>query len=343
MALQTVHIGLGPIGQGIVRAAATTGVAQPVLLVDKSPKLAERFAGEFMQQIPVWLAEQPVMASIDEAWAWVEASSVASPTVAVLATGSHLPDVADQIFDLINRKLNVVSTCEELTYPWLRNPQLADEIDAAARDAGVTVLGTGVNPGFVMDLLPSLAARAAINIRGVHVERVVDARRRRRQLQQKVGAGMRPDDFEQLVREGRIGHVGLAESAALIAEALGLEWDGAVQEEIRPVVAETDVSSEEFAVQAGYVRGVEQTAQVSANGTSVVLRLRMALGEQDEYDRAVIDAEPPVDMTVRPGLHGDQATVACVVNCIEAVHFAQPGLLTVLDLPVARRWPTRRE
>ncbi len=313
-----------------------------MLLVDKSPKLVERFAGEFITGIPVSVAEQPVVESLDEAWEWVVASSTSAPTVAVLATGSHLPQVAGQIMELVERGLNVVSTCEELAYPWLRSPRIAEQIDAAARERGVTVLGTGVNPGFVMDLLPSLAARAAINVRAVRIERVVDARRRRRQLQAKVGAGMVPEQFRELAREGKIGHVGLAESAALVAEALGLDWDGRVDEDIQPVVAEQDVASEEFQVRAGQVRGVEQTASVEANGTTVTLRLRMALGEDDEYDRAVIDAEPPVDMTVRPCLHGDQATAACVVNCIEAVEAAEPGLLTVLDLPVAKRWRTRR-
>ncbi|MBC7287693.1 MAG: dihydrodipicolinate reductase [Armatimonadetes bacterium] len=338
MALETVHIGLGPIGQSVVRAAAATGAARPVLLVDSSPELVERFAGEFMSGIPVWVAEQPVVEDLASAWEWVVASSVVCPSVAVIATGSRLTQVADTILDAVRCGLNVVSTCEELAFPWLRHRDLADEIHAAALENGVTVLGVGVNPGFVADLLPALlASRAALNVRRVFVERVVDARRRRVPLQRKIGAGLSPKQFEDLAQEGKIGHVGLAESACLVAEALGVEWKGNVRETIVPVLAEQEVASDGLYVAPGSVRGIEQVASVEADGAAITLRLRMALGEPDEHDHIQVEGDPPIDLTLRPCIHGDQATVACVVNSLEAVVQAAPGLKTVLDLPVATR------
>lgn len=306
-----------------------------MLLLDSAEHLAGRFAGEFADGLPPSVAEQPVIASLDEAWDYV-AASACNPTVAVLATGSQTVAVAGQVKRLVERGLNVVSTCEELSFPWLRAPQVADELDELAKAHGVSVLGTGVNPGFVMDMLPVVASRAVVDIRSVFVERVVNASRRRGPLQRKIGCGMAVEAFNELAAKGQVGHVGLAESVCLIAEGLGLSWDaGGIREELRPVVADRPIETEHVRAGPGQVRGVQHHAFLAVDGVAIEMRLRMALEEDDEHDSLVMESLPPVRMTVSPGFHGDLATAAVVANTIPLVEKARPGLVTVLDLPAA--------
>lgn len=342
MKVQTIHVGLGEIGREVLRRGCAAGLLEPVLLVDSSPDIAERFAGEFMAQVPMEVAEQPVVSRLEEAWAYV-AASAARPAVAVVCTGSRVEEVAPVILEAVGCGLNVVSTCEELSFPWLKAAEIAEEIDRAAREAGVSVVGTGVNPGFVMDLLPALAARAVFDVTEVSAERVVDAGKRREGLRRKIGVGLSVEDFERLAAGGRLGHVGLGESACLVARALGVEWEGRVEERLVPVVADEAVESSLSAVRPGHVRGVQHEAVLAADGCVVRLRLRMAVGEREEYDRIEVRGEPPVSFTLKPGLHGDLVTAARVVNSVGAILSAPAGLLTVLDLAVVGRnegWPT---
>ncbi|HEV2064265.1 MAG TPA: dihydrodipicolinate reductase, partial [Thermoanaerobaculia bacterium] len=250
--------------------------------------------------------------------------------VAIICTGSRLPAVAGQIEEAIDAGFHIVSTCEELAYPELTQAALARQIDRRAKEKGVAVLGTGVNPGLVMDRLVLEVASACVSIDRVRVTRVVDAAKRRGPLRAKVGAGLTRKEFGAGVAAKQLGHVGLSESAAIIAHGLGLPIDE-ITETIEPVVAKEETDG----IEAGRVLGLHQVAIVQAGDEiRVTLDLTMAVGVENPADRIEIDGDPPINLVVSGGFHGDRATVGCVVNAIPFIVQAPPGLHKVVTLPL---------
>lgn len=320
--IPVVLLGLGEIGQLIARAAlARPGDFEVVGAVD--PEHAGRPLAELAPGAPPEL-----LVSDDPADAFARARG----GVALHATGSRLDAVLSEIEAAVRAGLHVVTTCEELAYPGLDHEEEAAALDRLCEERGVAVVGTGVNPGFVLDRLPALLAQTAGEVRHVRGTRVVDVARRRAGLRRKVGAGLALEEFEQAVERGDVGHVGLAQSAALVAEScLGLaEYE--VDEEIEPLVADEDGDR----VARGQVAGVHQVARVFAEAREVVrLELTLAVGAEDPRDELVLDADPPVRLLIPGGIDGDVATAQLVLNAVPAV-LERTGLLTVLDLPAGR-------
>src|ERR1700682_1407720 len=145
-----------------------------------------------------------------------------SADIVIHSTSSSLPKVMDQLLACLDAQACIVSTCEELSYPYRTYPDLAAKLDATARDLGVALVGTGVNPGFVMDKLVVTLAAVSQKIEHAKAVRIVDASKRRLPLQKKIGAGMSVDEFRTQVAAGVIKHVGLPESVAMVADSLNL-------------------------------------------------------------------------------------------------------------------------
>jgi 4-hydroxy-tetrahydrodipicolinate reductase len=247
-------------------------------------------------------------------------------------TGSHLEDVYGQLHEIIGAGMNIVSTCEELSFPRLRQPELAAEIDALARDNDVTVLGTGINPGFIMDMLPVALTAMCAEVRSVRVTRTVDVCTRRRQLQAKAGTGMTADEFNERAATGRMGHIGLRESLLCIAEALGWPAD-ALQHSLEPVIADAPVETEFFQVPAGRVAGLRERIWIERDGEEILtLELEMSVNAADPRDTVELHGTPHINARV-DGVHGDISTHAMVVNSARHVVEAPPGLVTMLDIP----------
>ncbi|MGH2404492.1 MAG: NAD(P)H-dependent amine dehydrogenase family protein [bacterium] len=310
------HYGLGPIGLAIAGLAADRG-HRIVAAVDIDPEKTGRDLGALLGR-----GALGVTVTND-----VSAALATRPRIVFHSTQSHLREVTPQLLTIIESGASVISTCEELAFPWYHHPHEARKIDEAAKARGISVVGLGVNPGFVMDLLPIVLSAPCREIRTVHVTRVVDAGRRRLPLQRKVGAGMTRAEFENGVASGRIGHVGLKESVAMIADALGWRLDS-IEERIEPVLEGTTV------------RGLHQVAagrrddrQGSADRPAITLDLTMAIDAPDPKDAVVLDGDPPISMTVAGGIHGDVATCALAVNAVPRVLAAPPGLTTVHRLP----------
>ena len=325
--IRVVQMGLGAVGCGIAQTALGRSQLQVVGAIDVDPAKVGRDLGEILGRddslgIPVTASLRDVLDS-------------QSVDVVLQATGSHIPDVADQLKDIAAAGCNVVSTCEELAYPWLRHPALAREIDAKARECGVTILGTGVNPGFIMDTLVLVATAVCSDVRRIASTRVVAARERRLALQQKIGSGMEEADFRQLAARGEIGHVGLRESFSLIAAGLGWEIRNP-QENIEPVCAEEKISTEHFNIAAGQVAGIHQTVQGLSEGRELVLDITMSMAAGESKDSITIEADPPMRLEVVGGTHGDQATWSIIANMAPRVAEAHAGLLTMLDFGLPR-------
>jgi hypothetical protein len=186
----------------------------------------------------------------------------------------------------------------------------------------VTVVGVGVNPGFVMDLVPAVVASASKNPTSIHVVRSVDVSKRRRQLQAKTGVGLTKAKFEKDLEAGILGHVGLVESAHLIANSLGRKLEN-LRHDVFPVLGSED-----------YVMGVRQFAEGSAGGCQIRLDLEMTITSAD-FDVVEVKGEPNLKLRFEKGVFGDSATVALAVHAVERVGRARPGLITVLDLPLS--------
>lgn len=260
------------------------------------------------------------------------AVKAARPDVAVLATQSSLAATLPVLEAILKLKIPIVSTTEELAYPVKAHAAAARRLDALARRARVAVLGTGVNPGFVMDALPIALSAACTDVSSIAVERVQDAAIRRVPFQQKIGAGLTPDEFAARVKAGSVRHVGLAESMAMIADAMGWKLDR-VTEDVRPRIAEAPVSSGAIAVERGAVAGLIQDGIGYRKGRALItLHLEAYLGAPQSYDTVRITGTPPITMTIAGGIHGDIATTAMVVNAIPKVLAAPPGLRTMRDM-----------
>lgn len=322
-----VVMGLGFIGQEIARAALQSEELELIGAVDKSPSLAGHKLSEVLGIPAGTFKISPTIG---------QAIGRRRGVVLLHATGSKLPQVTDQVLEALSHGMHVVSTCEELAFPWFNYPELAQKLDAAAQRASTTVIGTGINPGFVMDRLVATLGQVCGPVRHAKVSRVVDARTRRAALQRKVGAGLTEEEFFNLVDKDLVGHVGLVESAALCALGLGLDCDD-YEEELTPVFAEEEITGGAFPVKKGRVAGMHQVAVGLAEGQERVrLELTIAVGADEPGDVIEIDADPPVRVSIPGGLSGDRATANLIVNAAPRITAAQPGLLTVLELPAAR-------
>ncbi len=256
--------------------------------------------------------------------------------VVVHATGSFLRDIYQQIAPLAKYGTSVISTCEELAYPYLSEPALTRKLDALGIKHGSTFLGTGINPGFLMDTLVITLTALCQRIEKVKVERVINAATRRIPFQKKIGVGVSIDEFkEKMTRKEITGHVGLEQSIGMIAAALRWKLDKITVEPAQPIIAEEEVENQATEVKKGQVGGLRQTARgIMESGTVITLNFQAYIGAREEYDVIKIDGVPPIHQKISPCVHGDLATVAVVVNSIPKILRASPGLLTMKDLPI---------
>jgi len=253
--------------------------------------------------------------------------------IAIHAAGSSLVKIKDQVISLLKKGINVVSTCEELSYPWDKEPEISAELDAVAKENNVTVLATGVNPGFCMDTFPIVMTGVCESVEKVRVARIQDARPRRLPFQKKIGAGRTLEEFAELKAAGTLRHVGLEESCGMIAKAMGWKIDE-YSETIDPIIAKEEVSSQYMTVKVGQAAGVEQIAVAKMNGKEIIkMEFQAYLGAPESYDTVYITGVPNMEVTAKGGITGDIATASMTVNAIPRVISAPAGLLTMNDIP----------
>jgi hypothetical protein len=323
--MRVIQYGLGPIGSAVARHVVERPGLQLVGGVDIAPAKVGKDVGEVIDLgRPLGFAVAADLAQVLER---TEADAV------IHTTRSYFDLFKDQIVEILDAGLDVVSTAEELCFPWLAHPKDAAEIDAAAKRAGKTVLGTGVNPGFIMDSLPLFLTGICQRVDRIEVTRAMNASERRGPFQVKIGSGMTVADFKAKMAEGRMGHVGLPESVGMVFDTLGkklVRYESAVE----PVVAEKLVKSDFFEVQPGQVRGLKQVARgYTAEGEFMTLTFLAALGAEEDGDTIKITGKPNLEIKLK-GTNGDLATVAVAVNAVWRVREAAPGLVTMRDLPI---------
>ncbi len=325
--MKIAQFGLGPIGIETLKLAATKPWVEVIGGIDIDPAKIGKSLGE-LTGLPA-LAGVKVYRTLDELLA-----SAGKPDVIFHTSVSKIKAACDQIEPMARHGISVVSSCEELLYPSLRDPSAGAQLDATCKQHGARVLATGVNPGFAMDVLPVCLTGVCRSVKAVHVQRVVNAATRRGPLQKKIGSGLPPAEFEKLFSEGKAGHAGLKESASLIAHCMG--WKiSKLTETCKAMVADHDIVTPHVRVKTGQTCGLHQYGEATANGKIVItLDLKMYLDAPNPHDSCQIDGEPALNMTISTGVAGDSATVAAVVNAAPRILKAPPGLLLMTDIGV---------
>jgi 4-hydroxy-tetrahydrodipicolinate reductase len=322
--IRVLHVGLGPIGAAVARQIASRKGFRIVGAIDIDSKKMGQDVGTIIG-LPRKLR---VKVGVDIG----KTIKAAKPDVAVLCTSSSLKGVLPELLEVIKHRVPVVTTTEEAAYPQKANRDVARRIDDAAKKAKVAVLGTGVNPGFTMDALPIALTAVCERVDRIEVWRVQDARIRRLPFQQKIGAGLTPEEFEHKVDSRGVRHVGFTESIQMIGDAIGWKLDK-ITDDVSPRIADQPVSSEWLSVGAGQVCGIIQNGVGYVKGEpKVTLRLEAYLGATESYDSVLIEGSPRISSKIEGGVHGDIATASIAVNSIPAVLAALPGLRTMRDM-----------
>jgi hypothetical protein len=327
--IRVIQYGLGPIGSTIARHITQRSGLKLVGTVDIDSTKVGRDAGEV-----IGLGKSIgflVTKTLDNALANTEAD------VVVHTTSSNFDLFEDQIIDILDAKLNIVSTAEELSFPFLAHPEEAARVNQAAQKAGKTVLGTGVNPGFLMDCLPLNLTAICQRVDRIEVTRSMNASFRRGPFQSKIGSGMTITEFENKVKNGRIGHVGLKESMDMVFHTLGKKLIR-TESSIEPILADAPVKTDFIEVKPGDVRGINQVARGFIDESEfMTLTFIAALDEPLDQTFIKISGKPDLELTLK-GANGDIATVAMAVNAIRRVKASAPGLVTMADLPIVTFW-----
>jgi hypothetical protein len=345
--IRVLVLGTGQMGSGIARLVLEK---QGLELVGAYGRRKER-AGTDLGQAIGFGRELGIPISID----LETVIAPARPHVAIQATCSRLTDALPEISTLVRSGVHVISIAEEMAYPAAKSPAIAEALHELAVEHGVAVLGTGINPGFALDLLVITLTGVCSDIRSIAARRVNDLSPYGPSVLASQGVGLAPDAFRTGVEDGTVvGHFGFPESIHMIADALG--WDVERIEESRdPIISKVRRATPFVTVEPGAVAGCLHTAVAYHAGKPVITlihpqQVHPHLEGVDTGDSIEINGTPNVRLAGSPEIPGGLGTVALAVNAIPRVLNAVPGLHSMADLPVpaailgdARRSVHRKE
>ncbi len=300
--MDAVIYGFGPIGRLVAKCCVKRGFDVKGA-IDKNPSLVGKPLSEFGID-----SDGVIKKELDF-----------RGDIAFLCTGSYLDDVYPQIVECVKKGFDVVSTCETLSYPYYRYPELSRQIDGVAKNTGKTVLGSGINPGFLLDTLVITLSATFTEVERVVAIRSIDAMKRRESFRKKVGIGLDPKTAEEKLKKGEIsGHVGYAESVLLISKAMGFEPD-----DVR--------EGQEFVVSDGKVIGAKGFGSALKGGEEKIRVEFHAYANAEEYEEITIEGDNSTKWR-STGTMGDLGTASVVVNLAEFVVDYRPGLITMADI-----------
>ena len=316
--INVLQVGLGPIGLGISKVLSSKKWVQIVGAIDIDPEKQGQDLGRLIGQKD-WGVKITKDLNLT-----LKNKSI---DIAIFTTSSKAKVLETQIELLLKAKIPVVTTCEELSFPWMTVEKVARRIDTLAIENGVSVLSTGVNPGFLMDFLPSVSTCICHSISQIKVERIQDASMRRQPFRQKIGVGLSKEEFEGRVKKKLIRHVGLRESVYFLAHQFGWVLDEVV-ETLLPVLDDDNRAKGLNQRAVGYVGKKEK----------IILEFVAFEGAKEPKDIISIQGEPNLEVSIGPQVNGDMATTAIIVHAIPSVLQARPGLRTMGDIgPITYR------
>ncbi|MEM0053971.1 MAG: dihydrodipicolinate reductase [Nitrososphaeria archaeon] len=327
MPVNVAVYGLGPIGSLIAKKVLEKKDLSLVAAFDVAPEKVGKDLGDVLQ--------------LGNRVGLVVEHDINSETVlknnnvdiVLHSTSTYLDRIYPQIVRCIKSTADVISTSETLCNPWYRYPELATLIDEMAKKYCVTVLGTGVNPGFIFDTLPATLTSVCTKIEKIHAVRSLDASKRRFSFQKKYGLSLSVDQFNELMNKGQItAHVGYAESIDMLASALGIKLDKIIEGQ-EPLIASKPLKTDYFNISIGQVSGIHGYGIGYLNNKEFIKIELFAEVGREEYEEIRIEGEPSLTWRSN-GTSGDIATAAMVINMIPKVLNAKPGLIRMLDIPL---------
>jgi len=315
--------GFGEINRLIAKYSIKRG-HEILGVVDISPNLINKDIGEVLnleEKYGVYVKKE-----------LKEAIKKEKPDVVLHATSSFLDKVLPQINECIENKLNVISTCEELSYPYIKYPKVAEMIDKKCKEKDVKILACGVNPGFIMDSLPIFLTLTFEEIKKIEIKRIINSSTRRASFRKKIGIGLTKEEFfEELKNKTITGHIGLTESIGLLTKALSIKYDQIIEENIKPIIARTDRKINDVEIKKGKVIGIKMHAYALYKGEKIIELNFIASETSKSYDLIKINGNINLLNYIRGGLKGDEATSSILLNIIKPFINSQPGLKTILD------------
>ncbi len=324
-----VQVGLGPMGRLVTKLLIERKNINLLGVIDIDPELKGKRLTDIIE-----LSDCPDLLIKSDLKAGLTGKQV---DVVIVATASSLKKVSPIIKIAVQHGCNVISICEELSYPLMTFPNISKELDQIAKKNNVSITGTGINPGYLMDLLPIVLTAPCKHVESIKVTRMMNSGRRREPFQRKIGTGLTPKEFKRKIDSKEItGHVGLTESIHMIADALGFEFDEIIEYTPKAILAEKEfTTSYKEIIKAGYVCGLRSIAVAKKDGIDIIyLDFQAYAGDHEEYDSVIIEGTPKIEQKIIGGVHGDLGTSAMVVNLIPKMYTANPGLYTMKDLPV---------
>ncbi|UCC21243.1 MAG: hypothetical protein JSV62_08195 [Promethearchaeota archaeon] len=326
-----IQVGLGPMGRIIANLLLTRKNINLIGVNDIDPKLI----GKKLSELPEIDYETDITIDSDLE-KFLDKKKI---DLAVIATSSLLKKVAPLINKIVKFGCNVISICEELSYPYQDHPELSKELDKLAKSKNVTIVGTGINPGYLMDLLPIIITAPCQKVSSIRVTRMMNSAKRRVSFQKKIGTGLSVDQFHKKISSKEItGHVGLTQSIQMIVAALGIDYDDIVELPPKEIVTEIEfTTSYGEKVPKDYVCGLQSKAFAKKGEKEIIILDFVAYaGDHEEYDSIEIEGTPNLHQKIIGGVHGDLGTSAMVANLIPIVIQAKAGLLTMKDIPIPR-------
>jgi len=326
MRFRIAQFGLGPIGLETIKRVATKPWARVVGGVDHDPTKAGADLGKLTGL--KLLNGKKIYRSLSELL------ECQKPDLVFHTSVSRFAAAFEQLEPMARLGINVVSSCEEMLFPALREPRLSAKLDRICRNNGSRMVATGVNPGFVMDVLALCLTGVSSKIDAIQIRRVVNASTRREPLQRKIGSGWTTTEFHRRFSQGTAGHAGLKESLALIAHCLGWPLQQ-IRETGKAMVADHDIRTRHLEVKRGQTCGLHQRAEAKVAGkVRLTLDLKMYLDAEMPHDAIQIEGEPPLQLVLEGGVAGDLATVAALINTAPRLMKASPGLRLMSELPL---------
>jgi 4-hydroxy-tetrahydrodipicolinate reductase len=326
---RVIQVGFGSLGRHIASAVLRRDNLELVAVVDANPDLKNKTIGDLVEEV------ESELTITDDLKLVLKATPA---DVAIVATASALEAVSSTIETCLENGLDVISICEELSFPYQKQPTIAKRLDNKAKKEEKTVVGTGINPGYLMDLLPIVLTGPCQHVDTITVTRHMNSSHRRPSFQKKIGTGMTVEEFRKKIDEGQItGHVGLVESIQMIDASLNLGLDEVKELPPEAIIAEEEVTNSFTTIKKGDVLGLKSVGVGMRNGEQLVKLDFQAYAEATpQYDEIVIEGLPPITQRIKGGVQGDHGTIGMILNLIPIVIDESPGLKTMKDLPPPR-------
>lgn len=327
--------GFGAMGSGMAKMILKKQGFEIVGVCDLNPNYLNKSMFTILNMENPYNYDVIIKSNIDEV---VQTKSC---DIVLLATDSYTSKAFPKIIQLLEKQVNVISTAEEMAYPAAGESLLAKKMDEVAKANNVTVLGTGINPGMMMDLLVVAMTGVMEELNHIEVSRINSLSPFGKTVMEEQGVGLSLHEFNEKMNQGKMaGHVGFLESVHMIAKGIGQEIQS-FEQGMEPIVTDIDRKSPYGFAAKGNVAGVGMSAKAKTNKNINIImnhpqQIEPELAGVNTGDYITIKGTPEVNLSITPEIDGGIGTIAICVNMIPHVINAKSGLKTMLDLPVPR-------